>query len=194
MLPVTIEYKEASMLLPQSENRQVTHRQVYDALSSSRGKRTERDYVFSVSTGKALGKLVMATIRAPSLPDAIPSVESAKTFTVGDTITARVELVTMAQIPGKRYQYRERRADEIKGWIDEMMARHGFSVNKATWGQATRHRIASPKAKAFAVPSMLFEVELTVVEASRCAAAWLNGIGRKKGYGFGMLEAIDESL
>lgn len=189
MTPVSISYQETGMLLPVSDNRQILHGKVYSAISEASGEKKERDFIYSVKEDAALNGMHFIMIRSQSLPSSAPAVKRTMTFEPGGSIACSIQLVNTAQIPGERYKYRERRADEINEWLSALVERHGFFLKKATWG--SRHAdVVERKGKSFKIPSLWCQLELTVTEPDKAASAWLNGIGRKKGYGFGMMEAL----
>jgi hypothetical protein len=193
MTPISITYKEAGLLLPATDNRQVLHGKVFTAISDARKQRTERDYIFSVKESHRMKGQALVNLRALDFPAAVPSAEKTITFEVGKQIQCLAQLVTTAQIPGERYRYRERRADEIRSWLDDLLARHGFRVDNATWSNRESYLVKRGNTT-FRIPSLWCQFDLTVEDAEKAASAWVNGIGRKKGYGFGMLEKSNASL
>ncbi|MCE0759464.1 type I-E CRISPR-associated protein Cas6/Cse3/CasE [Marinobacter sp. G11] len=191
MNPMTVSYQEAGLMLPDSANRQDIHAQVYSAVSQLRGSKLERDYIYSVLQHPGLKGQVMVTLRGQSLPKDIPTQQHSQTFEPGRILRSRAEIVTMAQIPGERYRYRDRRPDELHQWLTDLVGRHGFALKDAVWGNPKRSRIKRAGTQ-FSVPSLSFTMTLEVVNPVDAASAWLNGIGRKKGYGFGMMEDISD--
>lgn len=189
MTSMTVNYREAAMTVPVSLNRQITHGRVYTAMSDARGARGARDYIYSCTEHSALNGQSLVTIRSENLPAGIPATDHTMIFAVGQTMTCVADLVVTAQVPGQRYKYRVRRADELRGWAEELFHRHGFTVRNAQWGSLRSH-IVKKGGFEFSVPSIYFKLNLEVTDPEKASRAWLSGVGRKKGYGFGMLEVL----
>lgn len=187
MNPITVTYQEAGLLVPDSLDRQVIHRTIYSVLRQERGQWQERDFIYSVIQNRALKDQVFVTVRGQQLPDTVPVKVHTRTFEQGHRIHCRSNLITMAQNRENSNQYRHRRPDELQGWLEQLVARHGFSLCQSTWGRPQAHGFERRSSR-FKIPSMDFTMALEVTDPERAAAAWLNAIGRKKGYGFGMLE------
>lgn len=78
---------------------------------------------------------------------------------------------------------------ELESWIKQKMSRAGFSVSIVNI-LGTNKRYVQRKGTEFFIPSALFTLTGNIIDADKFNAAFINGIGRNKGYGYGCLEVI----
>lgn len=198
MTPITIAFQETGLLLTNSSNRQVLHQQVYTAISKERGKKTERDFIFSIRSLGYTTKQVLIKVRAAQLPESIPSIDSQMTFKVGDKHTLKAEFAPLERIGtptnGKKEQTRS--PANLTVWVTDLMARNGFKVMQVRINQSSNSMVSKKESKRkdrfFVLPSQIFTLSVEVKDPAQAASAWVNGVGRKKGYGFGLLEKLDD--
>lgn len=192
-MPITLSFQEAGLLLSDDGNRHTLHKNVYAAISKERGITADRDFIFSVRPLGYTTEKVLVKLRSVQLPASIPSSTSKMVFSVGDPHTLKVELEPLHRVGtptnGKKEQFRK--PDDLGVWVTELMARHGFKVTFSNV-QKSSINVVSKSNRFFILNSKTFTLNVVIEDPVKAALAWVNGVGRKKGYGFGLLEVVSD--
>ena len=188
-------YQEVSFMLPYSSNRHHIHQSVSDLLSNCEHYR-ERPFIFDANTSD--DKKMVITARGARFPENIPSSGNTQTFNKGDELSLKlsVPLVRRREVrhaSGKvdKIQYAVNELEKQIELIQALLQRNGFDATKIErkhFQLVHVDRGGNNKNARFFYPVGSFEFTGKIVCDSKFSTAWLQGIGRHKGYGFGLME------
>jgi hypothetical protein len=184
----TISYKEMGVVLSSDENRQTLHKEIYDVISKGEDMASGRNVVFNVCDHPSLNSKFFCIIRGQSFIEGLSCREMTKTFTKGENCNFILDLV-ITNSKGTRIKS----GPEIQHKIQKTFSRHGIKVNEYSFPEGIqivhvkktgRDNLNTQK---FHLPYISLSISGVIEEPDRIAEAWLKGVGRNKGYGFGML-------
>ncbi|KXS55438.1 MAG: hypothetical protein AWU57_217 [Marinobacter sp. T13-3] len=192
--PLTIRYEETAFTLPWSHNRQDIHDQVYQVVLDGKNvpqHQKTRLFLYDAMPLDADAELGLVTARAPAFGPHIESASNKLTVRPGDTLTLNLTVSATRKVRvdnGKREQIVI--DDDVPEWIGHLLARHaGVTVDDAVLVSRQNYTVRKPK-MAFRVPVVKVRAVATVQDAPAFAKAFLNGVGRQKGYGTGLIEVV----
>jgi CRISPR system Cascade subunit CasE len=135
-----------------------------------------KPYAPAISDGQRLG----FTLRANATLSRSKPVEGGE--------AGRHDVVMAAM---KREKISREKAIDTAGraWLDRQAARNGFAINAEALriGAYTRHEFSRGSGRANVIATLDYDGLLTVTDAAKFRAALINGIGRGKAFGFGLL-------
>lgn len=198
--PLTIHYQQACFTLPWESNHQAVHDRVYQIVLDGQhvpDRTPTRHFIFSaLPLGQSSGTGLI-TARATQFGDHIPAETKTLTVQAGQTVTLKVMLsalrrhrITQADQSKSLIQTPVSNA-ELDEWVRQTLARNA-AVSAETITVLDRHEwIVRKPRQAFTVPATHVQVTGIITDAETFTRAFLEGVGRQKGYGVGMLEVIE---
>lgn len=184
----TIEYSEVAYLSSVSENWNEVHKSVYSVATNNQHFHGDRPFIFNVLTNNNLRSEALVTLRGRTLPMVAAEAKSLA-FRVGD----RVDLaLTICAVASQRTGTGKKRDVAIQApydhWFTGVGRRYGFhpSCIRVT-RNPTRHAQKSENTVIY-IPSITIDFSAEITDEDQFESAWLEGVGRKKAYGMGMLE------
>ncbi len=167
------------------ENGYLAHRAVYAAMGEP-NKDLQRDFIFDLeSIAMEDGNFVV--VRSARMPRG--GVGSRVELPAEDEYAFHLRAVPL------RGSSKRGGIDSDPGrlfWLDRQAALNGFRI-QGTPQMTVRSRHFFNRNEHLTVLETRFEGRLAVVDRGKFQAAWLNGVGRKRGFGFGMLHLSDIS-
>jgi len=191
-----VSYSESSFMLPVSQNWQDIHSLVYQVAMNGEDRKGQRDFIFSVDgDNRLMGDQLLVTVRGGELPtEAQPSVYGLD-VTQGQTIslTLILSLLTSINKPDSRKKTTIVQSAPYDDWFAKTMLRAGLKVARFTFSDQPKKVAQKGKSMIF-LPSSRFTFTAEIVDLSLFKKAWIEGIGAKRGYGFGMMEIVKDEL
>lgn len=192
---LTINYRQTAFTLPWRENTQELHEQIYDTLLQGQHVPGEnkRTFLFDVA-GAVQGKsYLLATARSTEFEDSIPSVHKQLVVEPGMELKVRIRVAAVYKRyrEGKNNRYEAVPSAEIADWFASLLSRHGMKVTHSDLLSYSILPVRKAK-QAFDIPAARLEASVTVENVELFTNAFLNGVGRNKGYGLGMIELVSE--
>lgn len=195
-LPITINFFECAFTLPWSENRQDLHDGVYDTILEGKhipDNEKTRSFVYDIAK---IGEAALVTVRASAFSGQIPAEPGAITVKSEDTLTIRAKVSAVRRqshenAAGKRsIAHKMIEASEIPEWASALLSRHGMTAESVRCFGLQSYKVAKGK-QFFLVNEASIEADVKVSAADQFVNAFLSGIGRHKGYGFGKIEVVE---
>lgn len=191
-------YKEGGLLLPYTSDRYAIHQIVYDLCIGKHNHR-ERTFLFDVKTVWNNDKAqTFVTVRGVEFTGPIQTFQKTTGFTLGETIRATACIPTVKRTTGApgeikmKHNYLFNDSEKVRDFITYRIEQNGFTPKKITITQQQRVNISKDPNKQIIVPTARFIFSAIVNNAEKASAAWLSGIGRCKGMGFGLIEEVSD--
>lgn len=195
--PITVRYQETAFTFPWSDNRQAIHDHVYQVLLNGEhvpNDQKTRLFLYDAAPLDPDGELGLVTARSMAFRPGIPGDEKTLVVQAGKALT--IDLT----VSGSRQTRREHNGREIRGyarvpdnelndWLTAMLSRNGMTASSFKVRDRSEYEVRKAKT-AFGVSSVKVRAEVVVDDAVQFTKAFLNGIGRQKGYGFGLMEVV----
>ncbi|MGI9293354.1 MAG: type I-E CRISPR-associated protein Cas6/Cse3/CasE [Pseudomonadales bacterium] len=190
-MTTTIAYKESAFCMPAYSNWQDVHSQVYHVAMNGEDRTGHRDFIYSVEEHRRiLGDQMLVTLRsAETLP--VSTRPSPFTLDIGQgqrlaltVVLSRLTSVTHPDATRKRTMTQQAPYEE---WFARTMRRAGLRVEQFRFANMPL-RMAHKGQTTIRLPSARFIFFAKVIDLTQFARAWQEGIGAKRGYGFGLLE------
>ena len=194
---LNIQYQETAFTIPWERNLQAIHDRVYQVLLEGRhvsGPGKTRTFVFDVLPMDADAGIGLVVARGLSFPDSIVSEPKQLAVQVGSRFTVRARLSPIRQIWTDRDDRKKVRAyralsnEEVPNWCCELLERNGMRADSAVVLSTNQWPVYKSSDASFGVTEARIEADVSVTEPALFVKAFLGGVGRHKGYGFGMLE------
>lgn len=186
-----IQFEEAIFTLPFMENRYDTHKVVADLYH--RGNIHVRDYIFDIRG--VTDELFACTLRAEKIPGHFNPTQLSMTLTKGERISGVITLNAVKRRSiktGDKRVIKETRPDDINSFVTERLKKNGFSDIEITKSKVSS--IKSTKGKHSQRISLCRAYFTATVEnESLVSKAFLEGVGRNKAYGCGLLFIADKT-
>lgn len=201
--PTTLNFEEAAFTMQWHENRQLIHKQVYDILLEGKmipEDQKTRPFVYDVTLLDRASRLALVTARGLKLGNGIQSEQVSRTVRTGDTLTIRTRLSAVKRltlsVPGApvtaekpKVQETLIQAHDVGSWATELLARFGMAASDIKLLDY-QHRQVSKHNRRFRINEAYLEARVTIESTPDFIKAYLNGMGRHKGYGYGFLEVV----
>lgn len=198
MQSITLDYQVSHLALPATEDRYALHQKiaqlVFDGADVPSGD-YRRNFLYSVKAHPALPGMDFITLRGTHLgPHTNPSPEQ-QTLAAGQSLRLAVQLPiyrkSKIRSDGARQPALRVPTNHYHSWLATKLENAGFTLAEAQWGDPRFHNIDKPSER-FVLPSLAYIARVTVKDPVLAAGAFLQGIGRNKAFGFGLLEVIDD--
>lgn len=192
-----LTYNECGFLIPKQNNWQDVHKSVFDIAVDGKDVDSNRDFIYSVTDHPSLNENLFVTLRSQSrLSDSLDMsqeqimLEVGKSITVKFDISARKSVSTTASEDGsapKRSKCTYVSAPEYESWIKQLLSTRGLDASDVRFFSIEKRYVQKGKNEFF-IPKVSFLVKGIITDTEKLSSAWLEGIGRSRGYGLGLLE------
>lgn len=160
------------------------HAAVYRAMQSQ-GEGASRDFIFDLLYYELPGSFYALVRSARKPPSGVPAQVSVPT-------SGRHQFSLRAEAR-KSTQNGITNDEDRQEWMRRQGERHGFSlVGDVVMKTQRRHFRKRTPRKNFVVLETLFHGTLEITDADRFSAAWLNGIGASRAFGYGLLNVLPD--
>lgn len=195
--PLTIHYQETGFTIAWHQDRQVLHDRVYQILLNGRNVPQDektRSFVFDPMVLDAENRLGLVIARATEFHEPIQADNKTLVVRTGQQHTIKLSLSAnrrRTQTVGDRkiQRYEAVAQDDLIPWATELLQRHGMQVVALDCQSLTSTPVHKAQG-AFGIASARIQAHITVTDTTAFARAFLHGIGRQKGYGFGLMEVL----
>lgn len=185
---VNIEYKEVSFTVPLTNNWNDLHKDVHTIATNNSNFDGDRPFIFNAITSSLLPGQALVTLRGEDLP---MSMAETKQLSIqkGDVLDLDLSICNQAsQIVSKGKKRNIIIRAPYDGWFEILAKKYGFlPMDLVALINPTR-QVYKSKNSTISIPSVSLRFRAEVLCVDSFSKAWLFGVGRKKGYGFGMLE------
>lgn len=194
-----MRFQETAFTMPWDANRQAIHNHVYEVLLEGQhvpNDRKTRSFVYSAEPMGAESGIGLISARAPVFGRGIQAQDHELTICQGETLALRITLSANRQhrtkINGREATAMRRvQDDELHGWLtDQILPRNGIIPSEITAIKRHEHKVFKPN-MSFGMASVVFQARAQIIDSQLFAKAFLSGIGRQKGYGFGLIEVVE---
>ena len=158
------------------------HAAVYEAMQTQ-GEYAPRDFIFDLLYHELPGSFYALVRSARKPPSGVPAQVSVPTSGRHKfSLRAEARKATKLGITND---------EDRREWMRRQGEKHGFSLvgDVAMKTQRRLFRKRTPR-KSFVVFETLFQGTLEITDADRFSAAWLNGIGPSRAFGYGLLNLL----
>jgi len=146
-------------------------------------------------------KFIYRAMRTPSgsallirAPNSFPSSsESTKSFAVGQRFRFILKIPMVQQAPShdesgakQKRSFRAVPRSDIESFIAKKMLNQGYNVDKCEIVQLYKEHVKK-RGSSFSNHVGVVELAVTVVDPAKAAHAFVNGVGRNRRFGYGML-------
>ena len=192
MSALTITAEECAFTMPvvNGDWRKI-HKDVHEVINGPTP--ADRSWIFSVTPMPPDDRVAIVTARAPVLGDHLEKTPSKLSVHAGDRLRLECPLACSRRHKGENGCDVERPvpALEVPEFAASVLGRFGMSPESVDV-QSYQRRFVRKPAKDFFVVQAGIIANVTITDPALFAQAYLYGVGRKKTYGFGMLEVIDD--
>jgi hypothetical protein len=195
--PVTIHYQETAFTLPWDDNRQALHDRAYQVLLDGQhidNEKRTRTFVYDLQLINSEVGLGLACARAQAFPPEVQSENKALVVRKGSEVTIKVRLSAVKRASqersGKGTKHSFISAEDAGEWAISKLAGNGMKVESLTLESMANHKVIK-SSLTFGLREALVSARVRITNTSDFIHAFLNGLGRHKGYGMGMLTVIE---
>jgi hypothetical protein len=184
-----IEFQEALFTLPGDLNRYNYHQLVQDMMG--RGANIQRNYIYDV---RPLGNVTAVTVRALSLPKSI----NPQTYTLsidegmnvkGSVVVSMLKRVTVG--PRGNSHTKQMSVDNPCEFVSEKLIKAGLGAVMLPEDVRTTRVLVKKKNSNIPLDCGRANFLANVLSVEALKIAFLDGVGRSKAFGFGMLYLPD---
>ena len=194
MTALTIQSEECAFTLPiDSMGWRQIHKNVHE-LINSHAHPAARDWVFSVTPMPPDNRLAIVTARGPELAGHLEKQPAKLNVNVADQLRVECTLACSRRHRNDNGRDVERPvpATDVAEFAAEVLGRNGMSAEGVELKGYQKRWIDHPRGEFFIIEGRVV-ADVQITDTAAFAKAYLHGVGRKKTYGFGMIEVIDDS-
>jgi hypothetical protein len=185
---VNIEYQEVSFTVPLTSNWNDLHKDVYTIATKGADFNGDRPFIFNAVTSPLLDGQALITLRGSdlSLAEAETKTLSVRTGEVLDLDLNVCNLASQTVRQGKKRNIVVRAPYD--GWFEVLSKKYGFLPLDLVAQRNPTRQVYKSENSVIRIPSISLNFRAEILCAETFSKTWLLGVGRKKGYGFGMLD------
>lgn len=194
-LPINISIMETAFTLPWSNNLTDIHKQVYDVILEGKNIPSNiktRPFLFDVTVLDADNGIALVVARGQKLAESLSPESSKITVTEGDKLSVLIKLSAarrFTEVKGESVRRTERLVpdDELEEFAGYQLKRSGMTVSSLNIDDINLHHVVKGKNR-FVIKEITVTADVIVDCGVTFTQAYLGGVGRHKGYGFGKIE------
>lgn len=198
---MNLRYQECAFSIPYERNneRNKLHKIVTSLLYETCNL-SNRQFIFNIKLNEFVSismqecKEYIVNVRAKKLDKSLHPWNKSISF------ERNMKMQLMVQLPCyKRVRGKEKYLEEYlwEDWFKQYIERQGFHKISIISSNRKNELIFNHKLRngsqgqhTFLIPAATFIFNASVFDEDKASSAWLNGIGRSKGFGFGLLEIL----
>lgn len=185
MTTTTISFFETGLLL-QTNNPYEIHQKVWD-LASNGTNLPERPFLYRVDPLRGQS-LVQVRTRDESVAERMRATR--KTLTVKQGVSYPFSLRLVPERRQDRRVIATPRNDDAVPWFRDAATKWGFEPTRIDTAESRGLVFYGRQRRRITLNDTLFEGVLRITELDACICAMSQGIGRRRGLGFGMLQLV----
>ena len=186
-------YQEALLMIPNHDNRYEFHRTVTDHIYGGKHREQKLNITYTTTIHPQTNEYVICRIRGSRFPDEAKA--KSKSFDMEERqyhFKVNLCLRKITKKGDNEHYEGTAQPEEYEEFVARKLRLCGIELDQLIHtSEAQSHQIILKKHKT-QCKSSTFEFLATVTDAEKAAMAYLQGIGSRRNFGFGMLEVIGE--